>query len=243
MNKKRMIFTVIISMCIIVITVVYNVYGNTLIDIRNETSISDNFATSPSQPINILATAQLDDYFGVLYSDPVDANEGCYHFKYITKAKFYKNKYHNIGGSGTSINETEIMYDILNARDKNNKTVNVFLYTFNSTLFENNKCSVFEYCSDGYEMDYSKITDEKQIVEKMQKLADSYKKIDEFELPNEKIFIIPKTYELSSANNQISFINGSVSIEDLKEQTMNEANLIVKEYRDYLKEAKQWKRY
>ena len=135
MNKKIMIFTVIISICIIVITVVYNVYGNTLIDIRNETSISNNFSTSPSQPINILATAQLDDYFGVLYSDPEDKDEGFIHFKYITKAKLYINKYHNIGGESTIINSPNICYDILNNSSENNRHLTAMCLKIVSVAF------------------------------------------------------------------------------------------------------------
>lgn len=239
MKKLRFIIPISFLLLVIGISATYFIYGNTLIDITNEKSISDALSSNPEQPVTIIKTAQNGDYFGMLYSDPADKDDEYYHFRYITKAKFYKNKYHNIGGSGTIINEPNICYDFLNQNDDNNKTVEAFLYTFNSNLFENNKCSVFECNTKDTEIDFEEITDEKQIIEKMQKLADSYKKIDELNLPNEQIYIIPKNYELSQPDNQISFVNGSISVEDMKKQTMVNADLIVKEYREYLKEAKQ----
>lgn len=239
MKKLRIIIPTILLIIVIGLSLAYFIYGSTLVDITNEKSISNALASDPNQPITIIKTAKNGDYFGILYSDPTDKDDEYYHFRYITKAKLYKNRYRNIGGNGTIINAPDICYDILNQSDESNKTVEVFLYTVNSNLFENNKCSVFEYNSEGCEIDYSKITDEKQIIEKMQKLADSYKKIDEFDLPNEDIYIIPQNYELSQPDNQIIFVNGSVSVEDLKKQKMNEADLFVNEYREYLKEAKQ----
>ncbi len=239
MKKFKIIIPTILLIIVIGLLTSYFVYGSTLIDVANAKSISGHLASDPEQPVTIIKTAKNGDYFGILYSDPADKDDEYYHFKYITKAKFYKNKYHNIGGSGTSINNPEISYDILNVREENNKTVQVFLYTFNSNLFENNKCSVFECNVKDTEIDFDEITDEKQIIEKMQKLADSYKKIDEFDLPDEQIYIIPKSYELSQPGNQISFENGSVSVEDMKKQTMDNADSIVKEYREYVKEAKQ----
>ena len=82
----------------IVFAAVYFIYGNTLVDITSEKSISDNLAADSEYPITILKMAQIGDYFGVLYTDPVDESEGYYHFRYITRAKLYKNRYRNIGG-------------------------------------------------------------------------------------------------------------------------------------------------
>lgn len=236
--KKLSIILTILLIIVIGFSSTYFIYGNTLIDITNEQSIKEILTSDPQQPVTIIKTAKNGDYYGILYSDLADNDDEYYHFKYITKAKLYRNKYHNIGGEGTIINAPYICYDILNQNDENNKTVDVFLYATNSNLFESNMCSVFEYNSEDCAIDYNEITDEKQIVEKMQKLAASYKKIDEFDLPNEQIYIIPKNYELSQADNQISFVNGSVSVEDIKKQKMAEANLLVNEYREYLKEAK-----
>lgn len=50
----------------------------------------------------------------------------------------------------------------------------------------------------------------------MQKLADSYKKIDEFDLPNEQFYIFPEVYELSKNANGICFEVGSVSVDEMK---------------------------
>lgn len=239
MKKLKTIIPILFLLLVIGVVSAYFIYGSTLIDITNEKSIINALSSDSNQPITIIKTAQNGDYFGVLYSDPVDENEGYYHFRYITKAKWYKDKYYNIGGDGTIINAPDICYDILNQSDKNNKTVEAFLYTFNSNLFENNKCSVFECNPEGTEIIFEEITDTEQIIEKRQKLADSYKKIDEFELPNEDIYIIPKNYELSQSDNQISFVNGSISVEDMKKQTMDEAELLINEYHDYLKGEQQ----
>ncbi len=242
MKKIKIIIPAIFSVIVIGLLSGYFIYSSTLIDITNEKSISDNISSVADEPITIIKTAQNGDYYGILYTDPTDKDEGYCHFRYITKAKLYKNKYHNIGGSATGSNDSEINYDILNARDEDDKTVQVFLYTFSGNLFESKKCSVFEYNAEETEIDFDEITDEEQIIEKRQKLANSYKKIDEFDLPNEEIYIIPKSYELSQADNQISFVNGSVPVKDMKEQIAEDADLIVKEYREYLKEAKEWKK-
>lgn len=248
MKKLKIIIPAILLIIVAGLLSAYFIYGSTLIDITNEKSIINALSTDANQPVKIIKTAKNGNYFAVLYTDPADENEGYHHFRYITKAKLYRNKYHNIGGYGTSINDPELDWDVLDtdifnylrhSEDKKSKTVRVFIYTFNSNLFENNKCSVFEYNTKDTEIAYEEITDEKQIIERMQKLADSYKKIDEFDLPNEQIYILPKTYELSQADNQISFVNGSVSAEDMKKQRMDEADLMVKEYREYLKETKQ----
>ncbi|MCD7873275.1 MAG: hypothetical protein LUG21_08340 [Clostridiales bacterium] len=238
--KKNNVIIFILLLCISIgIATVYFIYGSTLIDITNEKSISNSLASDPDQSITILKTAQNGDYFGVLYTDPVDENDGYCHFRFITKSKFYRNKYRNIGGNAAVINAPDICYDFLNQSDEDDKTVQAFLYTFNSNLFENNKCSVFECNAKWTEIDFEEITDVKQIVEKRQKLTDSLKKIDEFELPNEDIYIIPKNYELSQPNNKISFVNGSVSLEELKQQTIDETDLIINEYYEYLKGKQQ----
>lgn len=243
MKKLRIIIPTILLIIIICLLSAYFFYGSTLIDITSEKSISNHLASDPEQPITIIKTAKNGDYFGILYSDPTDNDDEYYHFKYITKAKLYRNKYYNIGGDGTIINNPDICYEFLNPSEENNKTVNTFLYTVNSNLFENNKCSVFEYNPRNTEIDYENIETPEQIIQKRQKLADSYKKIDEFDLPNEQIYIIPKNYELSQADNQIIFVNGSVSAEDMKKQTMCETDLIVNEYLKYIKETKRWKNY
>lgn len=243
MKKLRIIIPTVLLIIVIGLLSAYFIYGRTLIDITSEKSISNHLSADPNQPITIIKTAKNGDYFGVLYSDPVDEDDCCFHFRTITKAKLYRNKYHNIGTSSTSYvvpgDEGEIDFLDLNKIDENTKAVESFLYTFEGNSLKSNKCSVFEYNSVGCEIDYSEITDEKQIVEKMQKLADSYKKIDEFDLPNEQIYIMPITYAVSKPDNRITLEVGSVSEEDLKKQIMENSDLIIKEYREYLKEKKQ----
>ena len=61
------------------------------------------------------------------------------------------------------------------------------------------------------------------------------KKIDEFDLPNEQFYIFPEVYELSKNANGICFEVGSVSVDEMKSRTMQQAKGIIKE----LKEEKQ----
>jgi len=247
MKKLKIIIPAILLIIVVGLLSAYFIYGSTLIDITNEKSIINALSSDSDQPIIILKTAQNGDYFGVLYSDPADGDDECFHFRYITRAKLYKNKYHNLGSASTSyvipnnddpemdwdVLDTDIFYYLKHSDDKKSKTVRVFLSTFEGNSFKSNKCSVFECNSSGVIIEEG--TNEKQVVEMMQKLADSYKKIDEFDLPNEQIYIIPKTYELSKADNQISFEIGSVSEDEMRNRTMKEAEAIIKE----LKESKQ----
>ena len=67
------------------------------------------------------------------------------------------------------------------------------------------------------------------------KILYSYKKIDEFDLPNEQFYIFPEVYELSKNANGICFEVGSVSVDEMKSRTMQQAKDIIKD----LKEEKQ----
>ncbi len=236
MKKLKIIIPAILLIVAIGVLSVYFIYGSTLIDITNERSISNALANDPKQPITIIKTTKNGDYFGILYSDPADGDDSCFHFRSITKAKLYRNKYHNIGISSTSYtiptDEGEINVDELNEIDENTKTVESFLYTFEGNSLKSNKCSVFEYNSD---VIIEEDTDEKQVIEMMQKRADSYKKIDEFDLPNEQIYILPIVYELSQPGNQICLEVGSVSEDEMKSRTMQKAKDIIKD----LEEEKQ----
>lgn len=237
MKKLKIIIPAIFLIVAIGVLSAYFIYGSTLIDITNEKSISNALEIDPKQPITIIKTAKNGDYFGILYSDPADGDDSCFHFRSITKAKLYRNKYHNIGILSTSyvipVDEGDINVDELNEIDENTKTVESFLYTFEGNSLKSNKCSVFEY--NNSDVIIEEDTDEKQVIEMMQKRADSYKKIDEFDLPNEQIYIIPIVYELSQPGNQISIEIGSVSEEEMRNRTMKRAESIIKE----LKESKQ----
>lgn len=237
MKKIKFIVLAVFLIVAIALLSAYSIYGSTLIDITNEKSIIRALSSDSTQPISIIQTAKNGNYFGILYSDPADGDDDCFHFRSITKAKLYKTKYHNIGISSTSyvipVDEGDINVDNLNEIDENTKTIESFLYTFEGNSLKSNKCSVFECNGSGVIIEED--TDEKQVIEMMQKLADSYKKIDEFDLPNEQIYIIPIMYELSQPGNQISIEIGSVSEDDMRNRTMKEAEDIIKN----LKESKQ----
>ncbi len=237
MKKLKIIIPAILLIIVAGLLSAYFIYGSTLIDITNEKSIINALSSNTNQPINIIKTAKNGNYFGILYSDPSDGDDQCYYFRSITKSKLYKNKYHNIGISSTSYvipnDEGNINVDDLNEIDENTKTIESFLYTFEGNSLKSNKCSVFECNSSGIIIEED--TNEKQVVEMMQKLADSYKKIDEFDLPDEQIYLLPIVYELSQPGNQISIEIGSVSEDEMRNRTMKEAEAIIKE----LKESKQ----
>ena len=244
MKKLKIIIPAILLIIAIGLLSAYFIYGSTLVDITSDKSISNALATDPKQPITIIKTAKNGKYFGIMYSDPSDNDETCYHFSSMTKAKLYKNKYHNLGISSTANviennddEEDKLTNDILNDIDENTKTAESFLYTFEGDTLKDKKCSVFEYNDTGVSFDEN--TEEKEVTEKMQKLADSYKKIDEFDLPNEQFYIFPEVYELSKNANGICFEVGSVSVDEMKSRTMQQAKGIIKE----LKEEKQWIKY
>ena len=236
--KKLKIIIPVLLLCIAISCVLsYFVYGNTLIDITNEKSISNNLADNPAKAITILKTTQIGDYFAILYTDPVDEEDGYVHFRYITKAKFYKNKYHNIGGGSAGINNPYISWDELNRRDENRKTAEVFIYTSDKSLLEDNKCSVFKYNATGTYINFEEVKSAEEIIEKIDKRANSYEKIDEFELPDDNVFIFGKTYALDNPDDIIWIVNGSVTEEDIRQEILAESDTEIKEYYNYLKGA------
>lgn len=105
MKKTKIIIPVVLLILVIGLLAVYFIYGSTLVDINSEKSISSALASEKNKPVNIIKTAKNGEFFGILYTDPADEDEGYYHFKYITKAKYYKNKYKNAGGSTDIIND------------------------------------------------------------------------------------------------------------------------------------------
>ena len=160
MKKLKIIIPAILLLIAIGLLSVYFIYGNTLVDITSDKSISNALATDPKQPITIIKTAKNGKYFGIMYSDPSDNDETCYHFSSMTKAKLYKNKYHNLGISSTANviennddEEDKLTNDILNDIDENTKTVESFLYTFEGDTIKDKKCSVFEYNDTGVAFD------------------------------------------------------------------------------------------
>lgn len=220
MKKLKVLILVLLLILVIGAVSVYFIYGSTLIDITNEKSISDNLAADPDQPITILATEKNGDYFGILYSDPTDGNQNIYHFNYITKAKLYKNKYHAEGGYSTFTNGTLCVCEA-NLGDAGRATSEVFIYRIGKTEDSGDICSVFKYnISESY-IDSEKVKDEQEIIDKMEKLADSFKKLDEFDLPNGDAFIIAKSYQIDKPDDEITIENKSVSQEEMKQSVLD----------------------
>src|SRR5699024_4896979 len=155
----------------------------------------------PDQPITILATEKNGDYFGILYSDPTDGNQNIYHFNYITKAKLYKNKYHAAGGYSATTYGTLCVCEA-NFRDEGRTTSEVFIYRVGKTADSGDICSVFKYNITESYIVPEEVKDEQEIRDKMKKLADSCKKLDEFDLPNGDAFIIAKSYQIDKPDDR-----------------------------------------
>lgn len=227
MKKLKVIIPVIFLCIALGLVITYFAYGSTLIDITSEESINKNLAVDPQQPIKILATAKNGDYFGILYSDPTDGDETAFHFRYVSKAKLYKNKYHNVGGSSLFYGDY-LCYDEVNTNDEDRTTSEVFIYSAGRTEESGDECTVFKYNStDSYIVPGD--TDPQQITEKYEKLADSYKKLDEFTLPDDDAFIIAKSYDIDNPDERIDVINKNVSEKEKKQSVLDEADDVINE--------------
>lgn len=226
MKKSKIIIPIILMATIIGSVSAYFIYGSTLIDITSEESISKNLSVDPKQPVKIYATAKNGDYFGVLYSDPTD-EDGVFHFRYVTKAKLYKNKYHNSGGYST-FSEGSLSFEEVNSSDEKRKTAQVFIYRVGRTAESGNECTVFKYnITNSYIVPGE--TDPQQLTEKMEKLAASYKKVDGFALPDEDAFIIVKSYKLDNPDDNIDISDKALSEEEKKQSVIDEADDMINE--------------
>lgn len=235
MKKLKFIIPIILMVAIVGAFSGYFIYGSTLIDITDEKSISNNLAVDPEQPIIILATAKSGDYFAVLYKDPTDEDENLYHFRYITKAKFYKNKYHNIGGYSTTTYGS-LCVDEANIGDSERETADIFIYRVGKTSESTDICSVFKYNFDDSYINFDKITNEQQIIAKIKEQAESLNKLDEFDLPDKEAFIIAKTYPIDKPTDNINIENSRMSEDEIRQNILDTTDDVIREYKAY-KEA------
>lgn len=189
-NKKFIIFIIIFIFITVGFTVAYFVYGNTLINIDNEKSISDYLAVDKSNPIRILEMKEYEDYVGILYIDPSDKNEDddYAHFVALIKHKFYQNRYIKKGSNYGNFTQVSC-YGIPDV-DSENAVYFIFDISRNET-----KCTVFE--------------------EDM--TLNILKKLDEFDVPQTP-YILIKEYKLENEYNDISVYNGSITLDDLTEE-------------------------
>lgn len=229
-KNKTALFIVLLCISIGIVTT-YFAYGNTLIDITNEKSIGEKLSVNPKEPITILATKKSTDYFAVIYTDPTDEDKSLYHFRYLTKVPFYKNCYQNIGGYSAFTTGVLNLVEA-NISDDKRKTAEVFIYRVGKTVENNSKCSVFKSNLDENYINYEEITNEEQIIDKIQRQADSYKKLDEFEVPHKSAFIITKTYPIDNPSDSLEVIDDSVSNNERKQIIIDSVNDIIKEYKE-----------
>ena len=119
-------------------------------------------------------------------------------------------------------------YSEVNTDEENRTTSEVFIYSAGRTSESENDCSVFKYyIKDSYIIPEE--TSPQQITEKYEKLADSYKKLDEFTLPDDDAFIIAKSYDIDDSDDNIDVVNESVSEQDMKQRVLNEADDVINE--------------
>lgn len=189
-NKKFIILIIIFIFITVGFTVAYFVYGNTLINIDNEKSISDYLAVDKSNPIRILEMKEYEDYVGILYIDPSDKNEDddYAHFVALIKHKFYQNRYIKKGSNYGNFTQVSC-YRI---PDVNSENAVYFIFDISRN---ETKCTVFE--------------------EDM--TLNILKKLDEFDVPQTP-YILIKEYKLENEYNDISVYNGSITLDDLTEE-------------------------
>lgn len=236
MKKAKIIVPVVLLVLLLGAAGAYLIYGSTLINAGSEKSISHNLASDPDQPVTVLATEKLGDYFGVLYSDPAEEDSNLYRFRFVTKAPLYKNRYRNIGGD-SGFTPAYLVWDEANLNDPARTQSVVFIFRVGKSEANSDRCSVFRYNINDSLIIFDEITDVQQIVDKKEKLADTIEKLDEFVLPDEDTFILSKTYPLTRPDDEIMVVEGSVSAEEMRRQELDTIGQMIQEYNDY-KEGK-----
>ena len=73
-----------------ILTIIYLLYGSTMININSESSINKKLASDSNSQVEILASNEYCGWAGVLYRESCD---DLTHFVYLKKHKFYKNRY------------------------------------------------------------------------------------------------------------------------------------------------------
>ena len=118
----------------------------------------------------------------------------------------------------------------VNTGGSEGKTVDIFIYRIGKTAESTDICSVFKYNFDNSYINFDEITNEQQIIAKIKEQAESLKKLDEFELPQEDTFIIAKTYPVDKPTDNINIENGQVSEEDARQSLLETTDDAIREY-------------
>lgn len=187
MSIKNKIILCIFLFLILALVIGYFGYGATLINVNDEESINAHIAVDKNKPITILAKEQLDDYIGILYTDPIDSNDNTTHFVYLKKHKLYSNRYVVLGGAKGNTGSV----DCSKAYEDGAKKPVFFIYGNGNSK---SVCSVFEV--DSYTLE-------------------PINKLEEINTP-ENAFIIAKDYELENSENQVFVYDDSLSIDEVK---------------------------
>lgn len=194
--KKGLTLLAIILSIVLIFVLGYLGYGSTMMNVKNEKSIINHLSTDKNNPVDILATKEYEDYFLVLYTDPITlkANENSSCFSCFIKHKSYVNRYKYKGG--TTGNQTEIMVAGI---ELNNEIVQDggAAYAIANVASNETKCSVFE------------VDSETGIV---------ISKLDVIDVPKGQPYIIVKEYEKKSRDNMLIVYDGDLNLKDLTEE-------------------------
>lgn len=102
-KKLKIFLAVCIPLAVLLLAALcaWLIWGNVkLINFSNTWSINHALAADPGDPITILAEADYKEYKFILYTDPVDAQEGYFHHQTLVKQPYFPNSYLT-GGHGT----------------------------------------------------------------------------------------------------------------------------------------------
>lgn len=185
--KKRNIVICTVVFIVLALVICYFVYGNTMMNIKDEKSINSYLSVDKNKPVTILSQNTYEDYAGILYTDPVDSNENVIHFVYVKKHKLYPNRYIVLGGGKSNTGETECSKAYEDGAEK----PIFFIYGKGDS---DNICSVFEIDSETFI---------------------PVNKLEEIVLPAED-YVIAKDYKLENNENQVMVFNGSLGVEDVE---------------------------
>ena len=190
MAKKVLVISIsIVAVIFVGLSISYLIYGSTLVNANDEKSISDYLSYDKNKPIEILAKKSYKDYVAVLYTDPIDKENGedddFAHFYVFKKHKLYKDKYVHCAGSIEGGNIISANVQQIEVMESSHAECFIYNVASNET-----KCIVLE---DDLGLN-------------------SIRKLDEIDVVQTP-YIIVKEYDLLSKYHYVNTVNGTKEID------------------------------
>lgn len=164
-----------------------------MINPDNEQSIINFLSTDKDEPIEILATKKYDNYFLILYTDPIkvakNKNSSC--FSTFVKNKYYASRYNTSSLSMGNGTEIQVAYTELDYASSKKDTR---VLAIANVASEETQCSVFEFNLETLQYE---------------------SRLDLIDVPQNQPYIIVKEYELKNKKNIVVAFDGDVSLDDL----------------------------